>query len=61
MERMKKMGYLIKRVRPNEADMSNVWVMRTGKYRRCWKKYGMRPKYYGLSWVYAQIIRTGGQ
>lgn len=55
------MNYLIKRVRVADADQGNVWVMRTGKFTRCWRHYGMRPKYYGKSWVFARIIRTGGQ
>ena len=54
-------NFLIQRVRVAEACDGNVWVMRTGRYNRCWKRYGMRPKYYGKSWVFARIIVTGGK
>lgn len=55
------MNILIKPVRYDGSTASNVRVMRTGKYRRCWARYGMRPRYYGKSWYFAEVIMTGGK
>lgn len=55
------MNMLIKPVRYDGSTMTNVRVVRTGKYNRCWRKYGMRPKYYGKSWIFADVVVTGGK
>lgn len=55
------MNYLIKQVRSDREGQSGIRVIRTGKWCRCWRHYGMRPKYYGKSWFFAEVITTGGK